>query len=536
MKTPSHASSDDVATLYDEALQAHNAGHFDTAATILNLILSQHPSHAESLHLGGLVTLASGQTEAASEWVERATEARPDPVFYNTLAVIQCRLRAFARSAQSASRGLALQPDLPVLHYNHALALQYQDRIEESAISYRRALELDPGNSAAHNNLGLISKALGALDEAERRFRCAIALAPDNLSARSNLGHTLLAAERYEEAWPFFEDRWASFEDSNGIPQAARPQLPLPQWKGESPEITDVEHRKSARNTRLLIIHEQGYGDSLQFVRYLPLALERFSQVAYVCPSSLQRLYERSFSSRWPGLVLIDALPEDLSDWDWYCPLMSLPMAFGTRFHNVPATIPYLFADADRAGEWRTRLIALPNPELPRIGIVWAGGHSGMDVDRLRSLSPAQIAPLLALPHVRWVSLQKTDDPTKRLGEASRGNLIDWTDELTDFADTAALLDNLDLVISVDTSVAHLAAAMGKRVWLLNRFAGCWRWARDRDDSPWYPSVRIFTQSRRGNWDDVLARVAVALQQRFLPHDARRGEERGLPHAGNQTP
>jgi len=136
-------------------------------------------------------------------------------------------------------------------------------------------------------------------------------------------------------------------------------------------------------------------------------------------------------------------------------------------------------------------------------------------VDRERSLTSTQIAPLLALSHVRWISLQKTDEPAKLADPASKARLTDWTDEITDFADTAALIENLDLVISVDTSVAHLAAAMGKPVWLLNRFAGCWRWLRDRDDSPWYPTLRLFTQSQRGNWDDVLARVAAELKQRF---------------------
>ena len=209
--------------------------------------------------------------------------------------------------------------------------------------------------------------------------------------------------------------------------------------------------------------------------------------------------------------MLDDGL-SDLSEWDWHCPLMSLPMAFGTRLDTIPST-PYLRADSGRSAVWRARLATLPDPGLPRVGVVWAGGHSGLTEDRARSLMPAQIAPLLAMPELRWFSLQKTDDPAKRADPALHARLTDWMDDVTDFADTAALIDNLDLVISVDTSVAHLAAAMGKRVWLLNRFAGCWRWLRDRDDSPWYPSVRIFTQTRRGDWDEVLTRVAEALRE-----------------------
>jgi hypothetical protein len=204
---------------------------------------------------------------------------------------------------------------------------------------------------------------------------------------------------------------------------------------------------------------------------------------------------------------------------------MSLPMAFGTRLDNIPAPATYLHADSARAAAWQARLAQLPNPGLPRVAVVWAGGHSGMAEDKVRSMTSAQMAPLLALSHVRWISLQKTDDVSKRADTASQARLTDWTDEIADFADTAALIENLDLVISVDTSTAHLAAAMGKPVWLLNRFAGCWRWLRDRNDSPWYPTIRIFSQAQRGNWDEVLVRVAAALQHEFpreFVHDGGR--------------
>jgi hypothetical protein len=284
----------------------------------------------------------------------------------------------------------------------------------------------------------------------------------------------------------------------------------------------------------LLVISEQGYGDSLQFVRYLPLALQHFSRVGYMCPRPLRRLYEQSLCSRYPGLVLLAPGPVDLRDWDWNCYLMSLPMAFGTRLDNIPAAIPYLHPHARRAARWNARLAALPAPDLPRVGVVWAGGHSSLPEDRERSLTSRQMTPLLALPQVRWISLQKTDDPSKRADAANKERLTDWMDEVTDFADTAALIENLDLVIAVDTSVAHLAAAMGKPVWLLNRFAGCWRWLRDRDDSPWYPNVRLFTQSQRGNWDELLTSVATALQERFFPHDERR-EQPGPTHAENRA-
>jgi Flp pilus assembly protein TadD len=517
MPLPPPAPTDDTSQLHDDAVAAYQAGRLDAVQTLVDRILSLDGEHVGALHLQGLLALAAGQVRDAQHWLERALQIRPEPILYNTLYAIRLRLGDFAGAVHSLRQGLAMQPDFVALHYNLALTLQHLDRLEDAALSYRRTLELDPHHSAAHNNLGRIYADLGAPEDAERHYRRAIELASANLVARNNLAMLLLATGRYTEGWPYFEDRWVSFRLADGRPARVPVQVALPRWSGEEPCVSHGTQSGRAPGKRLLVLDEQGYGDSLQFVRYLPLALARFSQVGYVCPPPLRRLYEQSLRARWPRLVLLDAVPADLHDWDRYCPLMSLPMAFATRVATIPAALPYLYADAARAAAWRARLDALPAAHLPRVGVVWAGGHSGIAVDRLRSLAVAQLAPLLALRQVSWVSLQKTDDPAKLADAASKARLTDWTDELTDFADTAALIDNLDLVISVDTSVAHLAAAMGKPVWLLNRFAGCWRWLRGRDDSPWYPGLRLFTQTRRGDWDDVLMRVAAALQQSFPP-------------------
>lgn len=512
--------SEDIEPWYDEAEQARRAGHVDTAQRLFDRILARDPSHVGALYSRGVLAHQSNQFDLAQSLIERAIEARPHPVFYDTLCIVQIKLGAFVDAMQTAQRGLALEPDSTTLHYFRALALQVQGRTEDAAIGYRRLLQLEPDHALAHANIGTVAKNLGALDDAERHLRRAIALAPDNLGARANLGTVLLAAARYEEAWPYFETRWANMVDGHGRPTSERPQIPLPQWHGENPNATRRVHGMPTRGPRLIVFHEQGFGDSLQFVRYLPLALDHFSQVGYVCPQPLKRLYEQSFALRWPGVVLLDNVEPNFDEWDWHCPLMSLPMAFGTRLDTIPA-FTYLYADAGRAAWWHARLAALPNPDLPRVGVVWAGGHSGFTEDKVRSMTSAQMAPLLAMPHIRWISLQKTDDPAKRPDAATEAGLASWMDEVDDFADTAALIENLDLVISVDTSVGHLAAAMGKPVWLLNRFAGCWRWLRDREDSPWYSSMRIFTQPQQGDWDDVLEQVAAALQQTFGAHGGR---------------
>ena len=512
--------SEDIATWYDEAERARQAGHVDTAQRLLDRILARAPSHVGALYAYGVLAFQSKQMESALNWIERAIEARPDPASYNLLCLIQIRLGALADARQTAQQGLALQPDLLSLNYFLALALQMQGHAGDAALAYRRVLELDPDHQLAHANLGVVAIHLGELDDAERHLRQALALDPTYLGARSNLATVLLATGRYEEAWPYFEDRWANMVDEQGRPTPERPHVPLPQWNGENPNVTRRADGMPVRGPRLLVFHEQGFGDSLQFVRYLPLALEHFSQVGYICPQPLKPLYEQSFGQRWPGVVVLDNVEPNFDEWDWYCPLMSLPMAFGTRLDNIPA-FTYLYADPGRAAAWHARLAALPNADLPRVGVVWAGGHSGFAADRVRSMTSAQMAPLLAMPHIRWISLQKTDDPAKRPDPTIDSCLTNWMDEIGDFADTAALIENLDLVITVDTSVAHLVAAMGKPVWLLNRFSGCWRWLRDREDSPWYSRVRIFTQPQRGDWDDVLEQVVAALKQTFPPHGGR---------------
>ncbi|CAN7631567.1 tetratricopeptide repeat protein [Caballeronia sp. LjRoot34] len=522
MPNLSRSPSDNIQTWYGEAEKARQAGDIATAQAAVERILEQDPRRAGALYLRGLLALDSNQFDAAQSWVERAIEVHPHLDFYNTLCVIQLTLNAYASALQTARQGLALQPDSIELRFYEAGALVMQGFLDDAAVSYCKLLAIEPDNLQVVANLGVVAQLLDRLEEAERHLRRAIALSPDSRSARGHLGTVLLATGRYEEGWLCYEDRWANFVHADGSPSIeARPRVPLPQWRGERPESVIRAEHDPARGARLLVVPEQGHGDSLQFVRYLPLALERFSQVGLICSPSLRRLFEESLCSRWPGLVMLDDGLSALDHWDWHCSMMSLPMAFGTRLNNVPAAMPYLFADPARAALWHAKLAALPDPGLPCVGVVWAGGDANTMGDKERSLMPAQIAPLLALRDIRWISLQKTDNPAKRADAASEARLTDWMDEVTDFADTAALIENLDLVIAVDTSVAHLAAAMGKPVWLLNRFAGCWRWLRERDDSPWYPTIRLFNQRQRGNWDEVLTHVATALQQQFVPQDGR---------------
>jgi hypothetical protein len=281
------------------------------------------------------------------------------------------------------------------------------------------------------------------------------------------------------------------------MPKRPRPPSPLPQWTGQSVSPSD----------RLLVFMEQGLGDMLQFARYLPLAAERFpGGVSVHTIGPMQKLFRRSF----PMVDVLDTLPADQQAWRWQCPLLSLPLAFGTTLETIPHQMPYLTPDPVRVFHWQTRIAALGLPASTRkIGVVWKSG-TAMKIAQLKSITLQSLAPVLNQPDCAWFSLQKEPDPDKGSWVAS-GKFIDWTDEFGDFNETASLAMNLDMIISVDTSVAHLAGGLGLPTWLLNRHASEWRWMRNREDSPWYPTMRIFTQNKAGDWDEVVSRMSVVL-------------------------
>jgi tetratricopeptide (TPR) repeat protein len=353
-------------------------------------------------------------------------------------------------------------------------ALAFQDRIEAALEVFRHAARLEPAAAATWEGIGLALRDLGRWPEALAPFAQAARLAPEDAGIRANYGYALMANGAFAEAWPHFE--WRVRKPGNA-------RLREPAWDGQQ---TD----------RVVLIHaEQGLGDTLQFVRFVPEAARR-ARIVLGCPASLNALLHCL-----PGVVGIVS-GEPVPAYDYHCPLMSLPRLFGTQPEQFDALVPYIHADAAKVAVWRDRLAGL---SAPRVGLVWAGNPK-YPVDRRRSLPSAQLGPLLAVPGFSWVSLQ--------MGEARVGLpacVFDAAPFLADFTDTAACVAALDLVISVDTSVAHLAGAMGKPVWLLNRADTDWRWLLDRADSPWYPTMRIFRQPSPGDWRRVIEDVAAAL-------------------------
>lgn len=421
---------------------------------------------------------------------------------------------------------LSLHPDMAEAHGNLGVIFRYQGRLGESERHLRQALKSRPDYPEALNNLGAVLLDTGYLAEAEKCLRRAHALRPGYASAWNNLGNVLKAGNRivkarhaYSEAIKIapdyaeahwnralvyllqgdFSNGWREYEWRLRRPDTRHlyPEFSTPAWQGEN-----------LGGKTILLYAEQGMGDTLQFVRFAPLVAARGGRVVLRCQPALKRLLQSV-----AGVDAVVAEGEPLPHFDVQCALMSLPLWLGVDDERkIPADVPYLHVEPGLRERWAARL---PPGDRMRVGLVWAGAPRPGDldsnlIDRRRSLSLSAFAPFLDLPGIDFFSLQKGTAGLEARGYP--GKLIDLMDEVHDFTDTAALVSQLDLVISVDTSVAHLAGALGKPVWLLSRFDGCWRWMLERDDSPWYPNLRLFRQDAPGNWQPVIERVTEALR------------------------
>jgi tetratricopeptide (TPR) repeat protein len=460
-----------------------SAGRDDEAADSYARAIALDPSYADPHHNLGLLHRATGRVEEAIACFRRAVALNPDYAEANhSLGVLLQRQGRVEDAILCFRRALAAQPGFSACCNNLGIALKQQDGLDGAIACFRRALELVPDYPDALNNLATALVESRRLDEAETRFRDAIALQSDYADAHANLGILLLSKGELRSGWAEYEWRWHQPHRA-----AWRPSYAAPQWMGEPAE------------GRTILVHaEQGFGDTIQFCRYVKLLAERGLRVVVEVQRPLFRLL-RALPGADSVIVRGDTVPEV----ELHCPMLSLPLAFGTTLETIPAPSPYLNADSALASAWGERLAAVGQPGR-RVGLVWAGNPQSRapqasGVDRRRSIDPRLLAPLAKVPGVQLVSLQKDGPPAP---EALR--MADFMAEVADFADTAALIANLDLVVSVDTAVAHLAAALGKPVCLLDRHDPCWRWLTDRRDSPWYPTLRIYRQPWAGGWVPVL--------------------------------
>ncbi|MGE5472219.1 MAG: tetratricopeptide repeat protein [Bacteroidota bacterium] len=492
--------------------------------------LTLFADHSPLLELAAACAASEGDDEyAVACWQRRLELEAVDASTWNSLGLALERLQRTADAEMAYRQGLASSPDEAALHANFGMLLERTGRLAEAEHHQRRALQLapdsaelhsnlaglllklgqeaaaeslyraairlQPGFAMAHSNLGVLLVDSGRQVEAEAAFREALAMQPDFLTARMNLGQLLLMQGRLAEGWPLYEGRQYVYLDGGSGPMVHRPACP--QWQGEA-----------LAGKAIIVMPEQGLGDEIQFVRYLAwLKAQGPVRLTLVCRPNQQALLQ---TLDGPDCVLsLKEAATALDSHDYWTFLLSLPLHAGTTLATVPCAIPYLHPEPAR----QARFAPLLAGDGLRVGLVWRGNPKHLN-DAERSLPALEVlAPLWTVPGVRFFSLQKSETA---LSWPEGLPLTDLGPAIGDFADTAAFLSQLDLLIAVDTSVAHLAGALGLPCWLiLPCYKTDWRWLQQRSDSPWYPSMRLFRQQQRGDWQAPVGELLQALR-RFM--------------------
>ena len=484
----------------------------EDAAAFYRRALELDANHVDALKAIGFIAEAQGRLDDANIYRERQLALRPDSAeALQDMGRVLGRRGDAARAAELLRRGFSLEPNRPKLAYElgvaelelgryeeavaacrHAAALDPSDaraysnlgrarmrlgRWEEALDAYVRAAALVPGEVRYHRNVGAAMVNLGRRDEAIARFDEIVRIDPENPDGHVGRALLLLLAGDFERGWQEYEWRWrlAPFKDA---------RFGRPRWNGSN-----------LAGQSILVSCEQGFGDAIQFIRYIPMLKAQGATVVVSCQPELMSLFSRS-----PTIDHVVDNRQAPPATHVYAPLLSLPAMFRTDLGNMPGEVPYLFTSGPRVVHWKQKLVSL---EGMKVGIAWKGNpeHHG-DLDR--SVSPDWFARLAAIPGVNLVNLQKGEKPPGFRG-------TDLADQLTDFAETAAIMKNLDLVIAVDTAVAHLAGALGIPTWVAVPFAPDWRWLLDREDSPWYPTMWLVRQPSLRDWQSVFERITAAL-------------------------
>jgi tetratricopeptide (TPR) repeat protein len=511
--------------LLNYSLVLNMLGRYTEALATLDQVLSIKRRSVDAHNNRGAVLESLGRDQEALEAFDRALDIKPSHVdaLYNRASVLR-KLGRYEEGLKSFDRVLVLKPDYVKAHNNRGLVLDPLNRFEDALASYDRALAIDPKFIESHNNRGNILQKLGRHQEAVASYDQALALNPNYAEVLNNRGRSLAFLGRHVEAlantsraiaikptyidaqwnesllllrlgefsrgWKQYEWRWKRGEGLKKLRTFAQPL-----WLGDAP----------LAGKSILILHEQGLGDTIQLARYIALLAEQGARVIFEVQPPLKLLLSQLASAS----IQVIGHGDETPGFDLHCPLMSLPLAFGTELDGIPPATPYLKVSAGQLEAWSERL---PQRSGLRVGLVWSGNPSHGD-DRNRSIAFARLAPLFDTPNVQFISLQKEPRAADAELLAQEPRIADIGRDFGDFDDTAAAVAAVDLVISVDTSVAHLAGALGKPVWVLLPFCPDWRWLLDRADSPWYPTARLFRQPGIGDWESVLRQVGRELAQ-----------------------
>jgi tetratricopeptide (TPR) repeat protein len=449
-----------------------------------------NPSNSAHYKSLGNALRETGKLDESLEVLSRALERFPDDpeAYYNLGASLKAKGR-LEEAEQCYQKAIVLNPGLPETYYNLGNVFKEMGKLDEACQQFYQSLKLNPKFAETYNNLGMIYKEKGELDYALKMFNTASEVKPGFAEAHWNKGLTILLTGNFLEGWEGYEWRWEKPDYKR-----YKRKFIAPLWQGE-----DLFEK------RILLHAEQGYGDTLQMIRYASLVADRGARVFVECPQELLTLLAGT-----PGVGLVLGRGESFPEFDFHCPLMSLPKAFGTTLETIPQTVPYIIANPALIKIWKARVDA--KGEGFRVGLVWAGNPEHLN-DRNRSCSSETLSLLAQVKDVQFYSLQIGGAGKETTGTTPSFGMIDLTGLIRNFSDTAALIENLDLVISVDTAVAHLSGALGRMIWTMLPFSPDWRWLLGRGDSPWYPTMRLYRQPEPGNWKEVVKKVKDDLQQ-----------------------
>jgi tetratricopeptide (TPR) repeat protein len=486
---PGNAAPADVDSLLEKAFELHRAGKIAQAAAGYKNILKIAPNNVDAVHLMGLALRAYGRDQDAEIMFRRTVVLNPKfaDAYYN-LGNACFAQGKFRKSIDAYEKAAALQPENAVIQFNLGNAYRDLGDPDEAAAAFRRAIALKDDYIDAWHNLANVLKDGGFLKQAIECYRATLKLDPKLAEANYNLAILLLLASDMPRGFDLYEWR-------HQIPGLAAPNRDFgkPQWLG-----------KPIKGRTILIHAEQGFGDTIQFSRYLPLVAERGAKVVVECQPSLAGLVRRI-----PGVSVVVETGKPLPDFDLHCPIPSLPRAFRTTRDDIPAKPVYLEANPLAVKEWRTRLNK--DGAMFRIGLVWSGNpqHGGGDAQRALAVRELMILP--QLPQIRYYSLQR-GQAERELVETGLGNVVpNLAPQIDDFDDLAGALSGMDLLLAIDSAPAHLAAALGKPVWLIVPNSPDWRWTLMGESTPWYPSMRLFRQKERGEWAPLMTHIAAEM-------------------------
>jgi len=466
------------------------AGNFSIAIQYLQEVIENNPTHIGAYYNLGNVYRDTGHIDKAVSCYKKVLQLNPMySDAYVNLGILFRAKGSIDLELGCYQKAIQINPNAIGAYYNLGHAYREIGRFDESLACYQKVLQLDPNNVNAYMNLGLVLRIKGRHHETKDCYQKVIELNPNDANAHWNLSNVLLLLGDFEQGWKEFD--W--FRKTDDCLRRQR-NFPQPLWDG-----FDLE------GLTILLHAEEGFGDTIQFIRYATLVAMRGATIIIESQKELTSLLRNI-----KGIKSVISHGEKLPDFDVHCPLMSLPRVFNTNLDNIPVNIPYLTADSELATEWGKKILQ-DNSKL-KTGLVWSGG--GLPFKKSCSLEI--FSPLADLQNITFYSLQK-GAPAKQAENPPIGmRLIDYTNDFKDFSDTAAFIQNLDLVITVDTAVAHLAGALGKPVWTMLPFVPDWRWFLEREDSPWYPTMRLFRQPSLGDWESVIEMILKELERKII--------------------